>query len=360
MAAQTLSTLVELAYHDSGDRRRELLREVSNLFVEGADRHTIREIVLFGEILGRLLEKAPLDDRIAVANQVAPLERTPRRVALLLANDEFVVASPVLEQSPALTDADLLKVICTRGDQHRVAIARRPTLTELITDVLIERGNMEVLITLTENQGACISEDGFLGLAGKVTENTALGEALSLRSELPAHIAKRIVAVLSSKARGRLDWLLHRDKEQATQIVRHAVGEMSASREKFRRNRLETKVIVSDLQKGKRRIDPVVDDLVFQGRMVDLAGLLAELVSLPEAHVSNALIREDSTAIAFVCRSLDISETTYGRLAQLRCERLGMHTALAAAMVQEYATLTRSMSDRALRFHKLAIRSKAH
>ena len=103
-----LSNLVDLAREGSSEKRRELLGEISNLFADGAEAHNDRETLLFGEVLTKLLDQVPVDDRVLVSNRVASLEQTPRQLALKLANDEAAVAAPVLQHSPVLTDEDLV------------------------------------------------------------------------------------------------------------------------------------------------------------------------------------------------------------------------------------------------------------
>jgi uncharacterized protein (DUF2336 family) len=347
------SSLVDLARESSSDKRRELLQEVSDLFVEGAEAHSDRETMLFGDVLGKLLEQAPVDDRITVSTKVAPLERTPRDLALQLANDDSAVAAPVLRHSPALTDADLVDLAKRKSQDHLEAISQRATLSEAITDVLVDRGDSKVLNSVTRNLGARFSEQGFEALAQKSDGDHHLGEALSFRADMPPAVAAGLVSRLNPAARQRLEHLISQNAEAVDGLLDQARREMDGSRGDNRRNRLEAKVMIADVRDGKRSVSDVLDQLILKGRMLDAAFVLGELASVPEAHVNNVLHKVNATGIAVVCRSLDIAETTYERLTRVRCEKLKLNSAQVEPMVREYRNLDKATADRTIRFHKV-------
>jgi uncharacterized protein (DUF2336 family) len=153
-----LERLLDMAHDTSSESRRELFRTVSDLFLDGAERYTDREITLFGEVITRLATRSAVGDRIKLAERVAALDKTPRELALRLADDdENRVAAPVLEHSSALTVEDLVELANRRDDDYRMAIARRSDLSEAVTDALVDHGDSEVLQTVTRNRGARFS-----------------------------------------------------------------------------------------------------------------------------------------------------------------------------------------------------------
>lgn len=347
------SSLVDLARESSSEKRRQLLQEVSDLFVQGADAHSDRETMLFGDVLARLLDQVPVDDRAALSSRVATLEKTPRELALKLAEDEIQVAAPILQHSPALTDTDLVALASRKSQGHLQAISQRSTLSETVTDVLVDRGDKDVLHSVTRNLGARFSETGFATLADRASDDHELGEALSFRADMPIGIANTLVARLSPAARQRLEHLMSQEREKLDAILGEARKEMEASRQANRRNRLDSKLMVADIRDRKRRLDEALDQLIFKKRMIDIAYVLAELAEVPEAHVNNVLHKVNATGIAVVCRTLDLSETVYQRLCALRCERLRLNQAQVAPMVREFRDLTKETAERALRFHKV-------
>src|SRR5689334_3770301 len=132
-ARPVISSLLDLAQESSSEKRRQLLQEISNLFVEGAEFHTDREVMLFGDVLGRLLDQVEIEDRVSFSERVAPMPRAPRSLVLKLAEDEVRVAAPVLRQSPVLTEDDLIDLASRKSSGHLAAISQRASLPEALT-----------------------------------------------------------------------------------------------------------------------------------------------------------------------------------------------------------------------------------
>jgi hypothetical protein len=115
----------------------------------------------------------------------------------------------------------------------------------------------------------------------------------------------------------------------------------------------ETRVLAALIKEGKRRLDPTLEEMIRDKRLVDIATLLAELGQLSESHVSNVLHKVNDFGIALVCRSVDVGERTYFALSRLRCERLRLPSTEAQRMSEEYRVIDKMSADRALRFHKV-------
>src|SRR3546814_5986557 len=78
-----------------------------------------------------------------------------------LARDaEDVVACPVLEFSPLLSEEDLLEIIASAGLSSRLcAISRRRNLGEAISDAIVQRNDREAVSELLANGSAQIREE---------------------------------------------------------------------------------------------------------------------------------------------------------------------------------------------------------
>lgn len=347
-----LDRLLDLARSGSGGGRRELCLAVSDLFVDGVDRYTDREVVLFGEVIGDLLGRIGADDRAAVARRVAPLDRTPRELALSLAEDEALpVSAPVLQHSPVLTDEDLVGLAERKGDAHRLAIARRETLAEPVTAALVAHGSDDVLETVTLNRGARFSGRSTAVLAERAAGQERLAAALATRADLPPDVADRVWRILTPAARRAAAELGSRVR-LVEGVVSAAAKGMGVARLETHRQRAEARTMVSDVQAGRRPIDDALARLVSERRLLDIAYLLSELAEVPEAHVANALQKPNATAIAVVCRHLEVAGAVYAALTRLRCERLCLGEPQIDAMLREYRDMTPGMADRALKFHQ--------
>src|SRR5690606_16630327 len=136
---------------------RALLREVTDQFF-GSPVRTPTEDILYGDVLSQLAEDMEEAVRAELAHRFADAPDAPHRLIRKLAEDLAVpVAGPVLEQSPVLTDDDLLAVVQTLDQGHLRAVPARSVVSEAISDVIVERGDDETLGALLKNEGATLS-----------------------------------------------------------------------------------------------------------------------------------------------------------------------------------------------------------
>lgn len=346
--------LVALAKEPTGENRRAVMQQISDLFVEGAEDYNNREIVLFGDIFCQLLDMVRLEDRIALSERVAPLPQTASRLINRLARDEnAAVAGPVLTHSSVLTEADLRDIARSEGQGHLLAIAQRTTLPETVTDVLIDRGDNSVLDGVSSNQGARFSDTGLQQLTVKAIDYPQIVGNLIDHADVPFERLDRIVASLDPVSGERLQAFVDHHREAAAALLRETQERMLALREQRDREEQETRFLAAMIREGKHRLDTAIEELVAAKRLVDIATLLAELDDLNEIHVSNVLHKVNDFGIALVCRSSEVGESAYHALSVLRCERLGLPAEEAERMTREYMLIDRASAERALRFHRV-------
>src|SRR5271170_3850974 len=104
MADSKLQHLLDLAREPSSERRRELLREVTDLFFVAADPSQSGELAMFDAILTQLSGEMEEAVRAELADRMADADAPPRALLRRLAADVIGVSEPVLTRSPALSD----------------------------------------------------------------------------------------------------------------------------------------------------------------------------------------------------------------------------------------------------------------
>lgn len=347
-----LHSLVELAKQQNGNSRRNVLEAVSHLFVAGSSKHSDRELLLFGDIMMRLLDQVEEEDRRALAERIARTVETPRDLAVKLAYDELLVATPILQFSPVLSDGDLVGIAGSVGQEHLVAIAKRENLAIPVTDVLVGRGGLQVLDTATRNLTAQFSAAGFNRIGSRAKVEPLLGDALSQRSDLPIPVARSLLPVLEPDVRKRMEQRLAEAGGRMADLMDRAMKLIETARTEPSEGRAELRRLLVDLRSGHRRLDDVLDDLVFQRRTFDIAALLAELASVPEAHASNALHKVNPSGIGAICRSLGVGDATFRRLSALRCEKLRLPDTQIEQMIRDYARIDRVQAEAWLKPHR--------
>jgi uncharacterized protein (DUF2336 family) len=168
-------------------RRLNMLRNITNLFLEQAPQLNDDHIGIFDEVIVRLAHEIDHRARIDLARQLADSDRAPRKTVRDLALDpDIAVAGPLLASSPLVTQDDLWMVARERGQEHLLEIAGRVDLEPNVTDTLLERGNGAVIDRLVENRLARFSQAGRIAVAERL-------EAIADREDEPSEDQSAII-----------------------------------------------------------------------------------------------------------------------------------------------------------------------
>ena len=172
----------------SGSTKRHVraLTRITNLFLAGSASYSEQQLALFDEIFKVLVDVIELETRVQLARRFATDPNTPPALArAFAASDAAAVAGPLLSQSLALAESDLVASARSQSQEHLCALAQRATVSEAITDVLIERGEQRVVRAVAGNQGARISENGFGRLVQLSGGDVQLALRVGARRDIP-------------------------------------------------------------------------------------------------------------------------------------------------------------------------------
>ena len=125
--------LVDLAKASSSEKRRELLREATDLFFETADVRTSRENQLFDDVLRTVAREMQQSVLQELAERFADHPDAPLQLMADLASNVFPVAEPVLKRSPVLTEDMLVKLVSEHSQEHIRAIAQRESVSTRVS-----------------------------------------------------------------------------------------------------------------------------------------------------------------------------------------------------------------------------------
>jgi uncharacterized protein (DUF2336 family) len=137
---------------EATNRAVRALSRVTDLFVAGAGHYSTQQIEMFDEIFKTFVSVIELKVRARLASHLATNSDAPEALIQAFAfDDDIAVAGPVLKQSTSLSESRLLIVCATKSQSHLYAIAQRQSISELVTDILIERGERDVVHALAKN-----------------------------------------------------------------------------------------------------------------------------------------------------------------------------------------------------------------
>jgi uncharacterized protein (DUF2336 family) len=205
-ASSSLIAELERATHGgSSERCAETMRRVTDLFLTGAERYSEDQVRLFENVLEFLVIRIEERAREELATRLALVDNAPIRLIRRLAQDDAInVAGPVLSQSPRLTSGDLIEIARSKSQAHLLAISGRKHLEEALTDVLLDRGNRDVIHKLASNAGAHFSTAGITTLVVKAVSDDHLAETVGLRVDVPSQLFERLLVQATKTVRARL------------------------------------------------------------------------------------------------------------------------------------------------------------
>jgi uncharacterized protein (DUF2336 family) len=189
-AAQSLITELDATLSNISDARHlVILRRVTDLFLVGAENYSNEQIAIFDDVISRLIEDIGQPALLELSSRLAPVSKAPKNVVTCLSGlDDIAIAGPALEKSGSLTDDALVEIAGTKSQKHLAAIARRAQINQIVTDVLVDRGNAEVACLVTANLGARLSEIGFVKLIKRAKADKALASAIASRTDIPSEL----------------------------------------------------------------------------------------------------------------------------------------------------------------------------
>jgi len=195
--------LMDLAKEKASDKRRDLLREVTEMFFDGQS-HSGSADAMFTEIIGSVAAEMDVTVRAELARRVADAEHAPSALARRLALDEIEVASPVLQWSKALSDEDLVQIVKTRGHAHMMAVTKRETVSETVSEALVTHGDDRIVGALLRNEGAKLSDETFETVAERAEKNQALQAPLVKRKVVPLHVLNQLYMSVEANLRAEI------------------------------------------------------------------------------------------------------------------------------------------------------------
>ncbi len=197
-----VNRLYELARDKKPASRTRLAEEVSKLLIANV---SPRESELVADVLIELLAQAQVDLRRALSQRLSSLEKVPLRLVLQLANDQIDVASPMLINSRALGEFDLMYIIKSKGPEYWAAIAQRRQLSEQVVDLLAETKDIDTAIALAENKGIKLTNNALTILADMAQGVEKLALPLLRREEVSADLAKALYQYVGAEIKGYID-----------------------------------------------------------------------------------------------------------------------------------------------------------
>lgn len=164
--------------------RTMLMKRLADVVCLPETRVTVFERAVIADLLVEMVREAEPQERERVAKRISGLMEIPNCLIRLFGRDDVPVARWLLTEAKALSDADLFACIRDGRPEHRLMIAQREHVSEIISEVLVERQEPVVMRALLTNRGAKLSQPTVETLVAASRQMTDLIPLLLKRAEL--------------------------------------------------------------------------------------------------------------------------------------------------------------------------------
>lgn len=348
-----ISELEEALSDSSADRRIKTLRRVTDLFVFGSAHFSTDHVTLFDGVFSHMIANVELSAREALAQRLAPVVNAPPNAIRKLAfDDEITVAGPVLEQSPQLENVALIENASTKSQKHLLAISKRKDIAETVTDVLVERGDRNVALTVARNKGARFSEIGYLRLIKRSEGDDELTRSVGSRPEIRRQHFLKLLSTASNAVRTTLE-AAH---PEIADDIRSAVGNVAAAIQEraaaTSRSYAAARKHVEALRAKRALSESDVAAFANAGKFEETAVTLAMMCALPVDVIERVMVQDLEETIMIVAKAIGLSWSTVKAVLRLCAGHKGLSEQSLGRSLAVFSKLKQETAQQVVEFQR--------
>ena len=348
----TLLEDLELAISKgSAQSRLAALSYTTDILIAG--RYTDQQIWMFDEIVGLLASEIEIASRAQLAERLAQSRNAPSKIIHKLAADDSIeVAGPILRHSEQLSVQTLVDHAKCKSQAHLLAISQRKSLHEDVTDVLVVRGNQDVVRSVARNVGARFSESGFWRLVQRSEDDILLALDVGARRDMPRHHFQRLIAKASDEAKARLVAANPDAAAEVQGVVTEVTGAVQAKFGPGTRSYFAAKKTVGEMHRSGELTERVICDFARTGKFEEVTVALSLLCSLPADVTERALLDEQGEMPLILAKAANLSWTTTKVLLPL-CRQSALASHDLAAALRNFSVLSVASARKVIEFYNL-------
>jgi len=304
-------------------------------------------------VIGRLADEIEVAARVELATRLARTDNAPINIIHKLAFDDSIeVAGPVLRESVRLDAKTLVANAQTKSLPHLLAISKRKSLEYTVTDVLVTRGNTEVVNSVANNDGARFSGFGFLHMIKRAEGDSILAEQLGLRQDIPRHIFQQLIAKASDDVKKRLERERPEMVDQIQTSVTDVAGALHSKLGPASRSYYVAKRLVATQHQHGNLNENSIYDYARSHKLDEVTIGLSLLCSLPGDVIERALLDKNREMLLVLTKALDFSWTTTMSLLFLGAKDHRITALDLNKLENEFARLNVETSRSVLKFYQ--------
>lgn len=293
--------------------RAELTGAVTDLFQMDLN---AKEQDLLADVIIGLTRQAERDLRQALAERLAVLDNVPLRLILHLANDEIVVAAPILKKSLALSDLDLIYIVKSQGADYWQAIAARENLSDEVIDVLAEARDVGTAVILSQNERITLGAYALDVLGSMAQENEAVARPLLMRPEMPKDLARKLYDHVGKDLKDYIGMFFGVFDGQVEVVSRDLILEFAEEARPFDEFMPTARMI--EVARNKAELNMLNLDMVIEsmqdGKIAPFIAMFSEYTGISARKVHGFLLQPCPKGMAIACRAFGIQKNDFSKI----------------------------------------------
>jgi uncharacterized protein (DUF2336 family) len=352
-ATSLIPGLDEIVRRGEPARRAEAGRRIAELFFQDAAILKPQHVELFDGLLIDLVPFAETIARAELAERMSLLSNAPRTLVGQLAREnEILVAGPILRRSPVIEEQVLLEIARLKGQGHLLAMSERPRLSPDLTDVIVRRGDRDVVRRAAGNAGAAFSEKGYSELIKRAGQDGVLTLTVGRRADLSDTRLKELLAGSLDVVRRRLLDVVKPERQAA---IAQAMGEITGAAERLqsRRDFVPAQRTILALHAAGQLNEAALLDFAKGHRYEESIAALAAMSGVKIATLDRLISGDRHDPVLIVGKTIGLEWATVRAVILLR---LGPSRIAAPADIEnarvKFARLMPSTAERVVSFWK--------
>lgn len=354
-ATPKFAMLLDLAKEPSSDKRRDLLRQITDMMMANPEKQTAESYGVLDGIAMSVVSDVTSEVRAQIAKALTesglPLGKTARTLSL----ETIDIAGPVIERWHALTQSDLLEIVNTKSQAHMLAVTKRPDIEEPVSDALVSRGEDHVVASLLENSSAKIGRAAYEKISIRAGKGGSLQASFARRQNVPMDLMAKLYNSVATELRKEI---LHQFKS-VPQDVLDASLEKSWSRvekmyaaqpEGFEQAQIKLKKVESAGELKPALLGRLLKEGPQSRTLFFLA--CAKLTDVDYHLVYRFFEERDLDAFALICRAAGFDHMLFSQLAQ-SMNKEGDTPVCLESVTALYQAVPMDAAMRAVRFWKV-------
>jgi len=292
-------------------QRANVLQRITDLYVTNSNRLSDEQIVVFGDVMARLLKEIDVAARAAWGQRLAELAIAPPEVVRELALDDSIeVAGPILARFERIGEETLVESALTKSQSHLLAISRRSYLPESVTDVLVERGNQQVAVSTAGNPGAKFSEFGYATLVDRAENDHELAACVWGRTEIPRQHLLNLFAAASRAVQQELQSISPQKANEIEGMIGRARDELQTHSRERSAEYLAARSHVESLHDSGQLSEPEVLAFARAGKFDETTVALSLIGDVPIGLVERAMAHDKCDQFLVLAKAIGLSFDT--------------------------------------------------